>query len=133
MPQNRNAALRGRQGGDDRQGRSHHHHDPRELAIWHRRISDWQGRLDLAAGGGNAGRSERMLGQALADLTQPCKQSVAASIPELAAKSGLGLEAVRQARNRLEAKRLIAFDSQPGRGIKTVIVLRFRERAADGW
>lgn len=96
-------------------------------------VSDWQGRMDLAAGGGNAGRSERMLGQALVDLLAPCRHSLAASIPELGACSGLGLDAVRQARNRLQAKRLIDFDSDPGRGLKTTISLRLKERAADGW
>lgn len=114
-----NAAPTGRRDGDN-SDRDNSEIIPKNSAAstLDRTISGWLIAVELSAPPTCAANSDRRLA---ATIAAAGGRPLVATIAEIGRRSGMGKAAVRAALRRMERRGLVRYDSQPGRGLKTVV------------
>lgn len=93
---------------------------------WDQAFLPWLDLVELRASEGLAGKSERAVARAIAQMVPPGAPAAFVPIPALAAVAGVGYAAARAAIGRMVRSGLLDFDPGNGRGIASVFVPRGR-------
>lgn len=84
-------------------------------------LSAWLDLVEIRATAGKAGRTERAIASAIAQLIAPGATALFMPIPALACRAGVSPEAARAAIGRMVRLGLLTFEAGNGRGIASVM------------